>query len=485
MTGPTQGVSAQPRVIAGRYTLLAELGRGGMGVVWRAQDNVIGRQVAIKELHLPDGIAPEERRVLEERVLREARTAGRLNDPGVVTVFDVVAESGMTYIVMELVEAATLSTLISAHGPMPQDRVVAMAIQALSALDSAHQAGIVHRDVKPGNLMVTPNGRVKLTDFGIAQAVDDPRLTTSGSLIGSPAYMSPERIHGHEASPASDLWALGATLCYAVEGVNPYERSTTASTLHAIMNEMPRLTRAHGVLGAVITGLLMPDPNARLTGPQARAMLERAVAQPTPPTGFGAPLRQTMHYTAPTAVRKPWLKGVLITGGALAAVALLVAGVFLGRWLFTDQPPAAMAETVTYGPGGTIEPSQFKPGSGQCGDNLVDPNATVNYTDCDEPHRTEVFAAAEPFGSDKMPYPGDEWLRNYAEDFCTMHFMSDRVPVEDKESLFRYAAVVPTAGVWAEDPASSSSSSDKRYRDVVCVLWNKDGTALKDQVYAK
>jgi hypothetical protein len=471
-------------VIAGRYTLLAELGRGGMGVVWRAQDNVIGRQVAIKELHLPDGIAPDERRVLEERVMREARTAGRLNDPGVVTVYDVVAEHGMNYIVMELVEAATLSTLISSHGPMPQDRVISMAVQALSALESAHQAGIVHRDVKPGNLMVTPSGRVKLTDFGIAQAVDDPRLTTSGSLIGSPAYMSPERIHGNEASPASDLWALGATLCYAVEGANPYDRPTTASTLHAIMNEMPRLARAHGVLGAVITGLMMPDPNARLTGPQARAMLERAAAHPTPPTGFGAPPNHTMRYTQPTAVRKPWLKGLLITGTAVAAVAMLVAGVFLGRWMFTEQPPAAMAETITYGPGGTIEAAQFKPGSDQCGDNLVDPNTTVNYTDCDKPHRVEVYAAAEPFGSAEMPYPGDEWLRGYAENFCTLYFMSERVPVEDKQSKFRYVAIVPTSGIWAEDP-TKASSSDKRFRDVACVLWNKDGAALNEQVYAK
>ncbi|KOX20370.1 serine/threonine protein kinase [Saccharothrix sp. NRRL B-16348] len=465
--------------------MLAELGRGGMGVVWRAQDNVIGRQVAIKELHLPDGIALEERRVLEERVLREARTAGRLNDPGVVTVYDVVAEHGMNYIVMELVEAATLSTLINAHGPMPQDRVISMAIQALSALDSAHQAGIVHRDVKPGNLMVTPNGRVKLTDFGIAQAVDDPRLTTSGSLIGSPAYMSPERIHGNEASPASDLWALGATLCYAVEGANPYDRPTTASTLHAIMNEMPRLTRAHGVLGAVITGLMMPDPNARLTGPQARAMLERAAAQPTPPTGFGAPPNQTMQYTQPTAVRKPWLKGVLITGTAVAAVALLVAGVFLGRWWFTEQPPAPMAETITYGPGGTIEPAQFKAGGGQCGDNLVDPKNTVNYTECDKPHRTEVYAAAEPFGSDKMPYPGEEYLRGYAENYCTLYFMSERVPVEDKQSKLRYVAIVPTSGAWDDDPTKSKKEDEKRYRDVACVLWNKDGSALNDQVYAE
>ncbi|MFD1148788.1 serine/threonine-protein kinase [Saccharothrix hoggarensis] len=480
MTGP-QGVSAQPRVIAGRYTLLAELGRGGMGVVWRAQDNVIGRQVAIKELHLPDGIAHEERRVLEERVLREARTAGRLNDPGVVTVFDVVAENGMTYIVMELVEAATLSTLIAQHGPMPQDRVISMAVQALSALDSAHQAGIVHRDVKPGNLMITSTGRVKLTDFGIAQAVDDPRLTTSGSLIGSPAYMSPERIHGHDASPASDLWALGATLCYAVEGLNPYERTSTASTLHAIMNEMPRLTRAHGVLGAVITGLMMPDPNARLTGPQARAMLERAVAQPTPPTGFGAP-NPTMHYTAPTAVRKPWLKPVLIAGTSVASVALLVCGVLLGRWIFTDQPSAAMAETITYGAGGTLGKSQFDLTAGQCGDNYLDPNTTINYTDCQKSHRVEYFAKGSPFGSDKRGYPGDEYLKKYAEDFCTLHFMSDLIPVDDKEDRFRYAAVVPTSGEWQSDPTDSSGRGS---REVACVLWHKDKAPLEDQVYAE
>ncbi|MBY8851583.1 serine/threonine protein kinase, partial [Saccharothrix sp. MB29] len=191
-----------------------------------------------------------------------------------------------------------------------------IAVQALSALDSAHQAGVVHRDVKPGNLMITPNGRVKLTDFGIAQAVDDPRLTTSGSLIGSPAYMSPERIHGHEATPAADLWALGATLAYAVEGVSPYERSSTASTLHAIMNEAPRLTRAHGALGAVITGLLMPTerPPHRSAGPR---MLERALAQPTPPAASARAQRDDeLHAARQRGAAggrpQPWLKGVLI-----------------------------------------------------------------------------------------------------------------------------------------------------------------------------
>ncbi|MEJ2855815.1 MULTISPECIES: serine/threonine-protein kinase [unclassified Saccharothrix] len=480
MTGP-QGVSAQPRVIAGRYTLLGELGRGGMGVVWRAQDNVIGRQVAIKELHLPDGIAAEERRVLEERVLREARTAGRLNDPAVVTVFDVVAENGMTYIVMELVEAATLSTIIAQSGPMPQDRVISIALQALSALETAHKAGIVHRDVKPGNLMVGPNGRVKLTDFGIAQAMDDPRLTTSGSLIGSPAYMSPERIHGHEASPASDLWALGATLCYAVEGLNPYERSSTASTLHAIMNEMPRLTRAHGALGAVITGLLMPDPNARLTGPQARAMLDRAVAQPTPPTGFAGPGGPTMQYQPPTIPpqRKPWVKPLLTAVAAVGAVAFLVLGVMVDRWLFTDKPPAAMAETITFGNGGTLP--EFKLNAGYCGDNFLAPSVRVNSAECDDAHSIEVYWEGGPFGStDKTAYPGDEWLRKYAENFCTLVFKSDRVPLDGKDTKLRYAAIVPTQAEWKE-----SYSSSKGSREVFCVLWDKDRTELSEQVHAK
>ncbi|KMS82228.1 serine/threonine protein kinase, partial [Streptomyces regensis] len=184
------------RTVAGRYSLLQELGRGGMGVVWRGEDTVIGRQVAVKELRMPDG---ESATVFSERVLREVRTGGRLNDPAVVTVFDVVTEGDATFIVMELVEAPTLSDLVAARGPMPAHEVARIGEQVLSALEAAHRAGIVHRDVKPGNIMVAPNGRTKLTDFGIAQAVDDPRITTSGMLIGSPAFMSPERVAGQEA----------------------------------------------------------------------------------------------------------------------------------------------------------------------------------------------------------------------------------------------------------------------------------------------
>ncbi|HKN95886.1 MAG TPA: serine/threonine-protein kinase, partial [Pseudonocardiaceae bacterium] len=267
------GPVAQQRAVGGRYELLEVLGRGGMGVVWRAHDRVIGRQVAVKELRLPDGLDEHERAVFQERVLREARTAGRLNDPAIVTVHDVIDDSGTTYIVMELVQAMTLADLVRAQGPLPPQQVVSLAQQVLTALDVAHAAGIVHRDIKPSNIMLLDNGRVKLADFGIAQAIDDPKLTTSGKLIGSPSYLAPERVRGSEATAASDLWALGAVLCFAVEGQNPFDRPTTAAALHAVLNEPPQLTRCPPQLATIIRGLLIADPQARLTASQVRALV--------------------------------------------------------------------------------------------------------------------------------------------------------------------------------------------------------------------
>src|SRR5699024_6897236 len=261
LSAPAGNTPGEPRIVAQRYALLDELGRGGMGTVWRGEDRTIGRKVAVKELRGPDD--PDEAGVFQERVLREVRTGGRINDPAVVTVYDVVTEGPATYIVMELVEAPTLSELVAAQGALPPSRVAAVGQQVLSALRAAHEAGIVHRDVKPGNIMVGANGRVKLTDFGIAQAVDDPRLTTSGNLVGSPAFMAPERVAGSEAVPASDLWSLGAALYFAAEGIVAFERTSTAATLHAIMNEVPYLTRTQGPLASAIMGLLIAGPEAR------------------------------------------------------------------------------------------------------------------------------------------------------------------------------------------------------------------------------
>jgi serine/threonine protein kinase len=474
------GQAVEPRVIAGRYALVAELGRGGMGIVWRAQDRHIGRFVAIKELHLPDGIAHEERRVLEERALREARTAGKLNDPAVVTVYDAINENGTTYIVMELVEAATLSTLISVHGPMSPNQVVSIALQALSALETAHQAGIVHRDVKPGNLMVRPDGKLKLTDFGIAQAVDDPRLTTSGSLIGSPAYMAPERIHGHEAGPASDLWALGATLCYAVEGWSPFERSSTASTLHAIMSETPRLTRATGVLGAVITGLLIADPNARLSGPQARAMLGSIGNQPTPPTGI--PPAQTQQYqqtsAADPAKKKRNRVLALVAAVAIAALAF-TGGIYVHSW-FT-APGGSGSQALTYGEGGEIP--VFGLSENVCGNGQVAPTKQLDSEsreDCDKPHDFEVFDVAEtlPLQSN-LPdavYPGADALKTLGVSRCELTLKSSWIKDGGKLKLI---TLIPTEAAWKKDKNANAQ------RRIYCVASKKDSSQLDGTISAK
>jgi hypothetical protein len=474
------GQAVEPRVIAGRYALVAELGRGGMGIVWRAQDRHIGRFVAIKELHLPDGIAHEERRVLEERALREARTAGKLNDPAVVTVFDAINENGTTYIVMELVEAATLSTLISTHGPMPPNQVVSIALQSLSALEAAHQAGIVHRDVKPGNLMVRPDGKVKLTDFGIAQAVDDPRLTTSGSLIGSPAYMAPERIHGHEAGPPSDLWALGATLCYAVEGWSPFERSSTASTLHAIMSETPRLTRATGVLGAVITGLLIADPNARLSGPQARAMLGSIGNQPTPPTGISP--QATQHYQQAPAVdpaKKKRNRILALVGAAVIAAAAFTGGIYAHKAFTT--PGGSGSQALTYGEGGQVP--VFGLYENTCGIGEVAPAKLLNSDsreECDKPHDFEVFDVIDTLPvQSSLPdtaYPGLEQLKSLGVSRCEMTLKSEWVKDGAKLKL---TTLVPGENAWRKDKSGNAE------RKIWCVAAAMDGSKLDGTISAK
>ncbi|MFD5824675.1 serine/threonine-protein kinase [Lentzea sp. NPDC060358] len=475
------GQAVEPRVIAGRYALVAELGRGGMGIVWRAQDRHIGRFVAVKELHLPDGLAHEERRILEERALREARTAGKLNDPAVVTVYDAINENGTTYIIMELVEAATLSTLISTHGPMPPNQVVSIALQALSALETAHAAGIVHRDVKPGNLMVRPDGKVKLTDFGIAQAVDDPRLTTSGSLIGSPAYMSPERIHGHEAGPASDLWALGATLCYAVEGWSPFERSSTASTLHAIMSETPRLTRATGVLGAVITGLLIADPNARLSGPQARAMLGSIGNQPTPPTGV-SPVQTQQYRQAPAAAdpaKKKRNRVLALVAAAVIAAAAFTGGIFAHR-AFT-APGGSDSQALTYGEGGQVP--VFAMYENTCGLGEVAPAKLLNTDsreECDKPHDFEVFDAIDtlPVASNypDAAYPGQKSLTSLGVSRCEMTLNSEFVKDGAKLKL---TTLIPGENAWRKDKSGSAE------RKIWCIASAKDGSKLDGTISAK
>ncbi|MGI8537448.1 MAG: serine/threonine-protein kinase [Mycobacteriales bacterium] len=271
------------RLIAGRYRLLSPLGSGGMGTVWRAEDVVLGREVAVKEVTFPHGLSDEDREVLRERTRREARAAARLDHPSAVTVFDVVEEGNAPYLVMELVEARTLSQVVRSDGPLSPQRTAQVGLALLGALETAHAQGIVHRDVKPGNVLLCPDegstpGRVVLTDFGIASSPGDSSITSTGLLLGSPSYIAPERARGLPPGPASDLWSLGATLFTAVEGRPPYDGGEPLLTVTAVVTGEHAPFVAAGPLTHVIEGLLIREPEHRLDVAAARAALRPVAA---------------------------------------------------------------------------------------------------------------------------------------------------------------------------------------------------------------
>jgi hypothetical protein len=458
------------RVIGGRYVVLGELGRGGMGIVWRAEDRVMGRQVAVKELHLPSGLSPQDRRSFRERLLREARTAGRLDDPAVVTVYDVVTDDGVDHIVMELIEAPTLAEVVASAGPLDERTAAAVARQLLSALRAAHESGVVHRDVKPSNVMLGPGDRMRLTDFGIAQVVDDPGLTTTGSLIGSPGYMSPERLEGAPATAASDLWAAGATLFHALHGSGPFARETTAATISAVLHADVPHTRTRGPLGAVIAGLLQRSPQARLTGVQAAALLASGGTETTPLFGGGP--ATTPVTTAGAPPRRRWVWPLV----ALALAVLGLAGGIALAWSGAIPPLGPAVTTLTYGGGGDIP--VFGTAFHACLQGQLAPGRSFpagSTVSCDGPHDLEIFQTFDPFGTQRaLPYPGREHLSAYADRACTLVFDSALVVGADKDRL-EVAALVPSQ---LSFEARADSSSRFTGRDVVCLLRAADGGQL-------
>ncbi len=282
------------RVIAGRYRLEGPIGRGAMGTVWRAWDEILGREVAVKELRISDGLPPDERAKAYQRTHREARTAARLSHPGVVTVFDVAEENGCPWIIMELVAARSLDQIISHEGPLPPHRAADAGRQLLAALASAHAAGVLHRDVKPSNVLLAEGGRAVLTDFGIATFQGDPKLTQTGMVMGSPGFTAPERIQGNPATPASDLWSLGATLYAAVEGHGPFDQAGGAiTTMLAIINSDPPPAPSAAGLGVVIDALLRRNPADRPDAATAARMLGavRPLPGATGPGNVFTPIR--------------------------------------------------------------------------------------------------------------------------------------------------------------------------------------------------
>ena len=271
------------RVVGGRYEIAGELGRGGMGVVWLANDRVLHREVALKEISYPVYLTDEERAVLRERTLREARAAARLEDPHVVAIHDVIEEDGRPWLVMEHIRSRSLQRILEDDGPLSPAQAARVGLDVLAAIEVAHAAGVVHRDVKPANVLVADDGHACLTDFGIATTTDDSTLTTTGAVLGSPPYMAPERAHGGPPTPAVDLWSLGATLYTAVEGRTPFDREEPMAILLAVVGEEPAPMRAAGPLAPVLQGLLTKDPVARTSAAEARRQLAAVVAEAATP----------------------------------------------------------------------------------------------------------------------------------------------------------------------------------------------------------
>ncbi|MFF4251158.1 serine/threonine-protein kinase [Streptomyces sp. NPDC001663] len=315
------------RLIAGRYRLLAKLGHGGMGTVWRAKDETVDREVAVKEPRVPEHLPERERANAFERMRREARAAARLDHPAVVNVHDVAVVDGQPWIVMELVQGRSLGSALQ-EGTLGAREAARVGLDVLGALEAAHAAGILHRDVKPDNVLLGRHDRVVLTDFGIAQIEGETNLTDTGGFVGSPEYIAPERVLGQRPGPASDLWSLGVVLYAATEGVSPFRRSNTPATLQSVLNATPAPpASASGPLAQVITGLLQKDPARRPTAAQVRALLEETANPPAP-----APT-QAVQIVAGRGVRlgrKAWFGiGAGVVAAALAAF-LVIADPFAG-----------------------------------------------------------------------------------------------------------------------------------------------------------
>ncbi|MFJ3277360.1 serine/threonine-protein kinase [Streptomyces halstedii] len=394
-------------VLAGRYRLGDVLGRGGMGKVWRAHDEVLHRTVAVKELTAGLYAAEADRAVLHARTQKEARAAARITHPGVVTVHDVIEYDNRPWIVMQYVDGPSLADATKETGEIEPREAARIGLHVLSALQAAHSAGVLHRDVKPGNVLLARDGLVLLTDFGIAAIEGDSTITRTGELVGSIDYLAPERVRGGDPGPASDLWSLGATLYTAVEGRSPFRRTSPISTMQAVVTEEPPHPDRGGALAPVITALLRKEPEDRPTAAQAERMLLDAMegrkpraAQAHVPTqrlsdeemhAFSVPEGSTARLpqdalppepppvatSVPTVRRSRgrWRTAVLVVavaallGGAAGLVAMKMGGRDGGSGVVAEEQGTAGPDTPT--PSGSSEessggsgPSEESKGSG-------------------------------------------------------------------------------------------------------------------------
>ncbi len=368
---PSSSRSVPGAVVGGRYTLRDPIGSGGMGAVWRAHDDLLRRDVAVKEVLLPPGIPADEQSAMYERTLREARAAAGLSHPSVVRVYDVITDNQRPWIVMELLQARSVADMITQDGTLPPRAIAKIGLSVLGALEAAHSAGVLHRDVKPANVLICSDGRCVLTDFGVARIMtDNAALTSPGMVLGSPQYISPERAMGAEFGPPSDLFSLGVTLYTAAEGKPPFDRGDPLATMHAVVYEDPEPPRRAGPLTPVLLGLLAKEPKQRWDVGRTRAELRAVLSGPlnsqgsagTGPTGFptGGPSGGTPMSGPPMS--GPPGSGPPMSGQPMSGQPM--SGQPMSGPPMSGQPMSHMSGPPTSGPPMSGQPMSGPPVSG-------------------------------------------------------------------------------------------------------------------------
>ncbi|MER5759869.1 serine/threonine-protein kinase [Streptomyces sp. NPDC002082] len=421
IAGTTAAAPVPPsaeRLIAGRYRLLSRLGEGGMGTVWRARDETLHREVAVKEVRAPAHLRAGDIARMYSRLEREAWAAARIPDRNVVTVHDVVMEDDRPWIVMELIRGQSLADLLRAEGPLTPRHAAHIGAEVLSALRAAHAAGVEHRDVKPANVLLAEDGRVVLSDFGIAVVEGGTALTMTGEVIGSPEYLPPERALGRPSGPESDLWSLGVMLYAAVEGISPFRQDSALSTLRAVVDEEPPVATRAGPLAPVIAGLLRKEPAERTSAAEAAEALRGIAHEPDATTTAARvlsapaePVTATAATAAPAATA-PSLMAPTTSEPAVAAPAQPAAGAPAAP---PAAPPGKRRRTAAFVSAGVaacvliaaglvyaLSGNDEDPGAGSGGVRMSVAGANTTYTgSCPTPESrapafTATFTASEP-----------------------------------------------------------------------------------------